>query len=422
MLVHPHDRPADPDAWRGFVDAQGFGHLVCPGSDRDLPVVVPTQYVRDGDTIRLHLARPNPALEALAENPRCLLSVAGDWAYIPGAWKVPPDGDGARGIPTTYYAAVQLSLRAAVLEGPADIAEGLQLQTAGEKLVDPSEHPRHLAAIRGLRLDITDVKAKFKFGGNLPVDARARIVAHLEKRRGPGDLAAAAHARRLLPAREVHALPPLPEDWRTALGDPDLSELDAFLAVEQAEDDVFPPMPEVFAAFAHTPFAAVRVVLLGQDPYHGPGQAHGLSFSVRPPTRPPPSLKNVFTELEADLGVPPPDHGDLTAWADRGVLLLNTVLTVRARKAGSHGKKGWEPFTDHVIRTLSDRRDGLVFLLWGKAAQDKAALVDRARHLVLESPHPSPYSAGTGFFGSRPFSAIDAWLASRGEAPIDWRP
>lgn len=182
---------------------------------------------------------------------------------------------------------------------------------------------------------------------------------------------------------------------------------------------VYPPQP--FRALELTPLQDVRVVVLGQDPYHGPGQAHGLSFSVKRPVRPPPSLVNIYKELQADLGVAPPEHGELTAWADQGVLLLNAVLTVRAREPNSHRGHGWERFTDRVVEVLATRREGLVFLLWGAAAAQKAQGLDPGRHLVLKSPHPSPYSANSGFFGSRPFSRINRWFEARGEPPIDWR-
>ncbi|MCB9675262.1 MAG: uracil-DNA glycosylase [Alphaproteobacteria bacterium] len=216
----------------------------------------------------------------------------------------------------------------------------------------------------------------------------------------------------------------LPQSWAAALGgDPlggaDFDGLRAFLAAEEAEHTVLPPAEERFAAFEHTPFDAVRVVLLGQDPYHGNGQAHGLSFSVKKPRKPPPSLKNIFQELADDVGFTRPDHGELTAWADRGVLLLNAVLTVRHKKAGSHRKKGWEPFTDAVIDALSAREAPLAFLLWGKAAQEKAERIAE-RHLVLTAPHPSPYSAETGFFGCKHFSQVNTWLVEQGQAPIDW--
>jgi uracil-DNA glycosylase len=176
----------------------------------------------------------------------------------------------------------------------------------------------------------------------------------------------------------------------------------------------------MFAAFDHTPFERVRVVILGQDPYHGPGQAHGLCFSVRRGTPPPPSLENIMKELHDDVGVAIPPHGDLTAWAERGVLLLNTVLSVRAHQPMSHRDKGWERFTDEVIRRLDRDREGLVFVLWGSAAGSKAAMIDRAKHHVIASPHPSPLSAHRGFFGSKPFSKINAWLVARGEEAIDW--
>jgi uracil-DNA glycosylase len=201
---------------------------------------------------------------------------------------------------------------------------------------------------------------------------------------------------------------------------PYMHDLRAFLVDEKQRHRVFPPGPEIFAAFDLTPFDRVRVVVLGQDPYHGAGQAHGLAFSVRRGVRPPPSLENIFQELRTDLGVTRPAHGDLSAWARQGVLLLNTVLTVRENTAFSHRDHGWETFTDRVIDTLATRRDGLVFLLWGAPAGKKAARIDRNRHLVLTAPHPSPLSASRGFFGSRPFSRINAWLVERGEAAIDW--
>ena len=219
--------------------------------------------------------------------------------------------------------------------------------------------------------------------------------------------------------------PRLPDAWLTELGDefqkPYMQELRAFLVEEKQQHPVFPPGDEMFAAFEHTPLDRVRVVILGQDPYHGPGQAHGLSFSVRRGVDVPPSLHNIFRELRDDLGVPPARHGDLTSWADQGVLLLNATLTVRAHTANSHRGKGWEIFTDRVVEVLATRREGLVFLLWGASALQKAARIDRSRHLVLSSPHPSPLSASRGFFGSRPFSKINEHLRANGGAPIDWR-
>lgn len=420
MLIRQHDAPADADDWRSFVQQQGFGHLIASGSGRELPVVVPTQFVLAGDEVLLHLSRSNPLWAALDESPRCMLAVAGDWAYIPGAWKV-LDGDGRTGIPTTYYGAVQLEGTAAVAHDPASIAAILREQTAGEGLVDPLEHPGDLRAIRGLRLRIENVRAKFKYGGNLEPEVAEQIVERLLKRKGPGDLAAAQHARKRLPARVIEPLPALPPSWAAALGHPDLGPLEAFLAAEQVEHEVFPPLPEVFTALDRVPFPDVRVVILGQDPYHAPGQAHGLAFSVRSPTRPPPSLKNVFAELEQDRGITPPGHGDLSAWTEQGVLLLNTVLTVRRGKAGSHAKKGWEELTRSMVAALSAQREGLVFVLWGNAAQQLSPLIDAERHRVLCSAHPSPFSAATGFFGSRPFSQVDRWFESRGEPAVDWR-
>jgi uracil-DNA glycosylase len=198
-------------------------------------------------------------------------------------------------------------------------------------------------------------------------------------------------------------------------------QLKAFLQAERdAGHRTFPPMRLVFDAFEHTPFDDVRVVIVGQDPYHGPGQAMGLSFSVPRGIVVPPSLRNMFRELEADCGIEPPTHGDLTHWADQGVLLLNTSLTVRAHEAASHAGRGWERITDAAIRALAEQRDGIVFLLWGRHAQAKQSMIDGRRHLVLCAPHPSPLSASKGFFGCRHFSQANAYLAARGEQPIDW--
>jgi uracil-DNA glycosylase len=189
---------------------------------------------------------------------------------------------------------------------------------------------------------------------------------------------------------------------------------------------IYPKNSEIFNSISLTPFDAVKVVILGQDPYHGPGQAHGLCFSVKPPVPPPPSLINIFSELHRDLGLwsEQPKHqpptGSLEGWATQGVLLLNSVLTVEASKAGSHANKGWERFTDCIIQQLNDRRAGLVFLLWGAYAQKKAAFVDRSRHLVLEAPHPSPLSAHRGFIGCGHFSKANAYLAAHGATQIDW--
>jgi len=197
-------------------------------------------------------------------------------------------------------------------------------------------------------------------------------------------------------------------------------ELQEFVNAERANHAVYPPHDEVFAALHLTPYESVKVLVLGQDPYHGPGQAHGLCFSVRPGVAPPPSLVNIYTEMETDLGIPPADHGHLTSWATQGVLLLNTTLTVRARQAASHQKHGWETFTDEVIKAVSAKAERVVFVLWGAAAGRKKDLVDVSRHAVVQSPHPSPLSAHRGFFGSRPFSRINELLTEAGREPIDW--
>lgn len=216
----------------------------------------------------------------------------------------------------------------------------------------------------------------------------------------------------------------LPKDWSRVLAD-QLSadyfrELQQFVATQRASHHVFPPADKVFAAFKATPYEQVRVLLLGQDPYHDHGQAHGLCFSVPSGVKPPPSLVNIFKELHADVGCPVPDHGCLEAWARQGVLLLNTVLTVRAHEPNSHRKRGWETFTDAVIRAVNDKTSPVIFLLWGRSAQQKAKLVDLERHAIVQSTHPSPLSANRGFFGSRPFSKVNRELASRGQAEIDW--
>lgn len=200
--------------------------------------------------------------------------------------------------------------------------------------------------------------------------------------------------------------------WRT---------LQQFVADERARHTVYPPADDVFAALHLTPYEDTRVVILGQDPYHGPRQAHGLCFSVRPGVDVPPSLANVFKELQADLGIAPPGHGHLAAWARQGVLLLNTTLTVRAGQAASHQGKGWELFTDEVLRAVDAKPHRVVFLLWGAAARRKKSFIDLDRHVVLESAHPSPLSAHNGFFGSRPFSRTNAALEQAGLTPIDWR-
>jgi uracil-DNA glycosylase len=216
-----------------------------------------------------------------------------------------------------------------------------------------------------------------------------------------------------------------PTTWREALAGerekPYFQELIRSVEEERKRGVVvYPPNHEVFHALSATEFEDVSVVILGQDPYHGPGQAHGLCFSVKPPTPPPPSLLNIFQELKADVGIPTPQHGCLENWAKQGVLLLNAVLTVRGGDAGSHANRGWEKFTDRVIQELNDRRDGLVFLLWGAYAQKKASFVDASRHTVLTAPHPSPLSAHRGFLGCRHFSRANQALVTKGRAPIDW--
>jgi len=213
--------------------------------------------------------------------------------------------------------------------------------------------------------------------------------------------------------------------WKDVLAgereQPYFQQLLTFVESERAlGKTIYPSNSEVFNAFAFTPFDQVKVVILGQDPYHGPDQAHGLSFSVKPPTRPPPSLINIFIELERDLGIKRPSHGCLESWATQGVLLLNAVLTVEEGKAGSHANRGWERFTDRVIRELNDHRENLVFMLWGSYAQKKASFVDRTKHLVLEAPHPSPLSAHRGFLGCRHFSRANEYLKLHGLTRVSW--
>lgn len=195
-----------------------------------------------------------------------------------------------------------------------------------------------------------------------------------------------------------------------------------FLKEERAAGKIiYPPGPEIFSAFSLTPFDEVKAVLLGQDPYHGPGQAHGLCFSVRKGVAVPPSLVNMYKELKADLDIDPPGHGFLEQWAKQGLLMLNASLTVEAGKPMSHSKIGWEQFTDAVIRTVSEQKEGIVFILWGKFAQQKEALIDTSKHFVLKAAHPSPFSATAGFFGSRPYSKTNKLLQQQGKQPIDWR-
>lgn len=217
----------------------------------------------------------------------------------------------------------------------------------------------------------------------------------------------------------------LHESWKAPLlpefASPYMAALRQFLIEEKAKGRrIFPKGSEYFRALDLTPLDQVRVVILGQDPYHGEGQAHGLCFSVKPGVRTPPSLVNIYKEMQADLGIVPPRHGFLEHWAEQGVLLLNAVLTVEMGRAAAHQGKGWERFTDAVIKLVNEKRDPVVFMLWGSYAQRKAAFVDGSRHLVLKAPHPSPLSAHNGFFGCRHFSQANAFLESKGMKPIDW--
>lgn len=219
--------------------------------------------------------------------------------------------------------------------------------------------------------------------------------------------------------------PNIDESWYEVLKDEFekdyFSSLKDFLVEEKKRHVVYPPGSQIFNAFNTTPFQDVKVVILGQDPYHGPGQAHGLCFSVPEGVQPPPSLLNIFKEISSDLGLPRPQHGNLTSWAKQGVLLLNATLTVRAHAAGSHQRRGWETFTDAAIKAVSDRLSGVVFLLWGNYAQAKVALIDTSKHHILKSVHPSPLSASRGFLGCRHFSKTDEMLIAQGKMPIDWR-
>jgi uracil-DNA glycosylase len=217
----------------------------------------------------------------------------------------------------------------------------------------------------------------------------------------------------------------LPGDWREVLREawesPTFRKLERFVEGERRRYTVHPSEADLFSALRLTPYASVRVLLLGQDPYHGPGQAHGLAFSVQPGVPPPPSLVNIFKELRSDVGLPPPATGCLVPWAQQGVLLLNAVLTVREAQPNSHAGHGWEEFTDAILQAVGAKPEPVVFLLWGNYARKKRKLLDAQRHRVIESAHPSPLSASAGFFGSRPFSQINQALTARGQAPIDWR-
>ena len=219
--------------------------------------------------------------------------------------------------------------------------------------------------------------------------------------------------------------PNIDEGWKNALWQEFQSEYFAqlrdFLLLEKSNYPVYPPGPLIFNAFNRTPLNKVKVVILGQDPYHGEGQAHGLCFSVPPGVKPPPSLVNIFKEIHADTGLPIPAHGNLAAWADQGVMLLNATLTVRASFAGSHQNKGWEKFTDRTIITVSEQCENVVFLLWGKYAQAKESLIDARTHLVLKAAHPSPLSAYNGFFGCKHFSKTNDFLRDKGVKEVDWR-
>lgn len=216
----------------------------------------------------------------------------------------------------------------------------------------------------------------------------------------------------------------LPPSWQAVVGrefdEPYFQDLVKFVDEERAQQKIFPPEDDVFSAFQLTPYDEVKVLLLGQDPYHGTGQAHGLCFSVRPGVEVPPSLNNMFKELAADLGHKRPNHGYLVSWAKQGMLMLNAVLTVRASEPNSHKDRGWERFTDAVIRKVNDKEQPVVFVLWGGYAKKKKKLIDATRHQIIESAHPSPLSANRGFFGSRPFSSINQALTEVGQEPIDW--
>jgi len=218
--------------------------------------------------------------------------------------------------------------------------------------------------------------------------------------------------------------PKIEESWKKILLEefqkPYFEALKTFLVEEKKSHTIYPRSANIFAAFNHTSFENVEVVILGQDPYHGVGQAHGLSFSVQEGVPHPPSLQNIFKELRDDLGCAIPKNGTLSAWAKQGVFLLNTVLTVRASEANSHRNQGWENFTDAVIKTLSTQKEHLVFILWGSPAGSKASLIDSKKHLILKAPHPSPLSSYRGFFGSKPFSQSNEYLVSKGKKPIDW--
>ncbi len=217
----------------------------------------------------------------------------------------------------------------------------------------------------------------------------------------------------------------LPDDWQQVLGaefdKPYFQKLEEFVDAERSTHTIYPPEDDVFSAFQLTPYEKVRVFIMGQDPYHGPKQAHGLAFSVLPGIKPPPSLANIFRELKTDVGASVPNNGYLVPWAEQGVMMLNAVLTVRQAQANSHKGKGWEKFTDAAIKALNERDESVIFVLWGAYAQKKIQFIDTGKHQVLQSVHPSPLSAHNGFFGSKPFSQINAILQENQQKPIDWQ-
>lgn len=224
---------------------------------------------------------------------------------------------------------------------------------------------------------------------------------------------------------DIKIKPQIEKSWLEVLSDEFESDyfkqLKEFLIREKEKHQIYPPGEDIFNAYNTTPFNKVKVVIIGQDPYHGPGQAHGLCFSVKKGIKPPPSLKNIFKELHNDLDLPVPESGDLSPWASQGVLLLNATLTVRARQAGSHQNRGWERFTDESIKKVSELKEKVVFLLWGRFAQKKAELIDQKKHYVLKAAHPSPFSANNGFFGCKHFSITNELLQRNGKEKIDWR-
>jgi uracil-DNA glycosylase len=295
------------------------------------------------------------------------------------------------------------------------------LATACEKRLEPGVTAAAIsAASAGPEAAVkTSTKATTK-GTRAEVNMKTTASAKTRAASKPAEPSAAAGK-----SKNAGGMPPLPASWQPVLAGeiakPYFAALEAFVAQERASHDVFPPADEVFSALALTPYDDVRVLLLGQDPYHDDGQAHGLCFSVRPGVKPPPSLVNMYKELQTDVGFRIPNNGFLEPWARQGVLMLNAVLTVRAHTPNSHKDKGWETFTDAVLRKVNEKTSPVVFVLWGGYAQKKAKLIDTARHTVIQSAHPSPLSARNGFFGSRPFSKINEALGRTGTPPIDWQ-